>query len=382
MKYQQLYLGILIGILLSYAGMRVIHHIKRAGGIQAAVSSLGQPAQADTQDKPQNEMSFSTFKLGEEAKLGQVTFNYDFVPENSSHNAVMQMFLHVGGAWEKFTPTDANGTIVLKLFQGLDNAGAFVIDLPKGYYNEYRIILFDAPDGQNADFNHVLWDSSLEKKMPLPALNLTVTSSVAPVNSPTLAYPPNPLEQVQGNGLTTVTLPVLVKYPVDYNVENGGFWVMAKGDAGFSQVWADQKDATQSSDVQNPYYEISTNLTLKDLKAGVWNAQIGIFDQSERQPISPAAVQWLDSNAAGGIGQNLELTLFATVKPVDMLTGTRIRNAHSRKIHRLLRQFRLRTIQAALFAEERRIIDITKRTFLIQAAVGAHLQSVRPGSAT
>jgi hypothetical protein len=77
----------------------------------------------------------------------------------------------------------------------------------------------------------------------------------------------------------------MVKYPKDYQVENGGFWVMAKGTGGFSQVWADEKNAVDSSDLNNPFKEIPISLVLKDLKPGIWNVNFGLFKQSFGNPI-------------------------------------------------------------------------------------------------
>jgi hypothetical protein len=288
MKYQQLIIGIIIGMALAYGGMRLQHHLQRVGAINSTTFALSQPAQAEPSKKTENELTLSTFSLMAQAKLGQVTFSYDFVPTNESVNAVMQVFINVAGNWQAFTPSDDNGTIVLNLYKNLDAAGSFKIDLPKGTYSAYRLFLFDAPDGHNADFNHVVWDSSKEHHLTLPTLDLTVLSSSAPIDSPTLSYPPNPLEEDEGNGLTTVTLPALVKYPEDYSVQGGGFWAMVKGSGGFSQVWADAKNASEGGSSLAPNLQIPVNFVLKDLKPGIFNVQLGLFTSSFGSPI-----QWI-----------------------------------------------------------------------------------------
>jgi len=231
-------------------------------------------------------MALSQFTLDAKAKLGQVTFSYDIVPSNHSADAVMQMFINVAGTWQEFTPSDDNGAIVFHLYKGLDCNGTFKINLPKGTYTAYRIILFNSPDGKTPDFNHTLWDSIKEKHLPVPKLDITVVSSAAPINSPTITYPPNPIEQPGTNGLSDVTIPAIVKYPKDYQVEGGGFWVMAKGTGGFSQVWADPKNAVQSGGADPSYYQIPIDFVLKDVKPGMWNVQFGLFKPSFGNPIA------------------------------------------------------------------------------------------------
>jgi len=256
--------------------------------IALASISVAPPAEADISGKTGNVLSLSKFQLLTHVKLGQVTFDYDIVSSNVSKNAVMQIFLKVGGDWEEFTPTDSNGILVLHIFQYIDTTGSFSITLPIGTYNTYRIVMFDAPDGKDADFSRVIWDSSKAPTAELPSLNFTVESDLVPVLAPIMTFPPNPIVKDNGNGLETVTLPGLIKYPTDYQVEGGGFWAMAKGSAGFDQIWASASDAIQAGPAEAPYMEIPISFVLTGVHPGIWNMQFGLFKQSFGDPI-----QWM-----------------------------------------------------------------------------------------
>jgi hypothetical protein len=302
MKYGQFILGIIVGLILAYGGSRIVHHLQRTGSVLPSGVEMSQPAQADTKKKGENELNFSHVSFAASAKLGQVTFTYDLVPSNASDNAIMQLFVNVDGVWEQFTPKDDNGTIVFHLYKDLDCTGTFKIDLPKGTYSQYRMILFDAPDGTNADFDHVLWDSVNQKNPPVPSVNFAVTSDAAPIDAPVITYPPNPLESSQGGGLSTVTIPAIVKYPADYAPDGGGFWAMAKGNGGFSQVWVDPKNAIQNGgegdSVNSIPIQIPIQFVLKNLRPGIYNVQFGLFKPSFGNPL-----QWiypgLDFEAGG-----------------------------------------------------------------------------------
>jgi|GEM_PF-5480421 hypothetical protein len=317
MRYRHLVIGFVLGVLFSYGAYRIVHHIKRSGGFSVAGISVGPTAQADNSpNKSQNELPLSQFSLAARAKLGQVTFTYDIVPLNRSDDAVMQMYLNVGGEWQEFTPANSSGNIVFRLSNNLHCAGTFNINLPKGKYTAYRILLFSAPDGKNADYSHTIWDSSKEKKISLPTLNIDVLSSAAPIISPIITYPPNPSEQKNPDGRYDITIPAIVKYPKDYVVDGGGFWVMAKGSGGFSQVWADAKNAISNGTADASFYQIPVNFVLKDVKSGVWNVQFGLFKPSFGDPIiwiypgldfEAGGSAWVSSSPTGRIPPRLKV---------------------------------------------------------------------------
>ncbi|HZU76822.1 MAG TPA: cellulase family glycosylhydrolase [Dehalococcoidia bacterium] len=106
------------------------------------------------------------------------------------------------------------------------------------------------------------------------------------MKSPTLTFPPNPLVTANGDGTYTVAIPALVKVPAGYSAPDNGLWAMAKGDAGFSQVWAALKNAQASQDPQNPFERIPVQFTLKSVKPGLWNEQFGLFTNQWGNPLA------------------------------------------------------------------------------------------------
>jgi hypothetical protein len=284
MKYNQLIVGFVLGLIFAYAGMRVVHHFKRVGALQLGSITVGQPANADPNNGG-NILAFSKFDLTTSVDLGQTTFTYDFVPSNGTADAAMQMFLPVDGTWQQFTPSDSKGTLVFHLQQGVDATGHFTINLPKGDYSSYRIILFNCQDGNNPDFAHPLYDTSNDKHLELPKLDIHVSSSAPPIGAPTVDVTGEPSEEVENDGLTSVTIRTTVKYSPAYQVEGGGFWVMAKGSGGFAQAFVSTKDAVLSNDPQNPADTIPATLVINDVKPGLWNVQLGLFKPSWGTPI-------------------------------------------------------------------------------------------------
>lgn len=219
------------------------------------------------------------------AHLGEVTFTYHITPTNQSADAAMQIFLlrsdlPPGSAW---AGVSAPG--ILSLYRGMDNTGSFTVNLPKGNYTQYRLLLFNSPDGKSIDYGHVIYDTSKDPPRAHQDLHLQVESSEAPVHSPTLSYPPNPETKPNGDGTYTVTIPARVKVPHGFTAPDNGLWAMAKGDAGFAQVWAPLSKAQQNANAQDPYDFVPVDLTLKSVKPGLWNLQFGLFKNTWGNPL-------------------------------------------------------------------------------------------------
>ena len=176
----------------------------------------------------------------------------------------------------------------MHLYRDIDTTGTFTVNLPKGKYGGYRLILFNSPDGKTFDVGHSLYNTVNDPAPPVINLDLTVISAEAPIINPVLAIAPVPRVEAQSDGNYTITIPAKVKVPTSYQAEGGGFWVMAKGTAGFSQVWAAMSDGKPGGNENDPHREIPVVFQFKDLKPGLWNAQFGLFKYSWGEPL-----QWV-----------------------------------------------------------------------------------------
>jgi hypothetical protein len=239
----------------------------------------------------ENALKMTKAMVTAEVHLSEVTFTYHITPTNQSADAGMQLYIKradpaKGAVWEGVSANKADGSpLILSLYRGLDNTGTFVATLPKGSYSEYRLLLFNSPDGKSIDYGHMLYDSNNDPARAHQVVAMNIQSGEAPVHGPTLSYPPNALSSPNGDGTFTVTIPAIVKVPDGYTAPDMGLWAMAKGDPGFSQVWASLKQVQHSSDPENPYNFIPINFTLKSVKPGLWTEQFGLFTNQWGNPL-------------------------------------------------------------------------------------------------
>jgi len=239
----------------------------------------------------ENALKVSKALVTAQVHLSEVTFTYHITPVNKSVDAGMQLYIMhsdrpKGAPWEGIGANDSSGRpLILSLFRGQDNTGTFTVRLPRGSYSEYRLLLFNSPDGKSVDYGQVLYDTNSDPSRAHQTVELNVTSNESPVKGPTLSFPPKPLVQGNGDGTYTVTIPAIVKVPDGYTAPDKGLWAMAKGDPGFTQVWASLTQAQHSTDPQNSYEFIPINFTLKSVKPGLWTEQFGLFKNTWGDPL-------------------------------------------------------------------------------------------------
>lgn len=239
-------------------------------------------------DAAPNVLTVSQASVTAQAHLGEVTFTYHITPTNKSADAGMQLYLRradlpPGSAWQ-----GVSDPAILSLYRGQDNTGSFTVQLPMGAYSDYRLLLFDSPDGKSINFGRTLYDTNADPARAHQTLQLKVASNEAPVHAPVLSFPPNPETKANGDGTYTVTIPAMVKAPPGYQTGDNGLWAMAKGDVGFSQVWASLANAKQSDNPEDKYEYVPINFTLKDVKPGLWAVQFGLFKNTWGDPL-----QWV-----------------------------------------------------------------------------------------
>ena len=272
------------------------------------------------------------------ADLGQVTFTYHITPTSGNADAGIQMFAHHDEIkseqkWEPINPVDASGKlIILGLYQNIDNTGTFTVALPKGTYGATRVILFNAPDGKNVDMSRLLYDTNSDPHAPKINLHLTVVSAEKRITAPLLDVSSAVTTTAQGNGSYTATFVGAVKVPQGYHPQENGFWVMAKGPAGFAQKWVDMNHAVPGGNSNDSYQKIPFELTVKDVKTGLWNMQFGLFKYGFGDPLywtwpgtDFAAGDWVRSAPAESLPPRLRLrnNRFETLdgRPYDFYAG-------------------------------------------------------------
>lgn len=234
---------------------------------------------------PPTTLKFSHLSLKAKADLGEVTFTYHLTPENGNANVGMQIFAHREDVtkreqWDLINPINADSTaIILNLYKGLDNTGSFTLPLPKGTYGAFRLLLFHSPDAKAVDYTRTLYDSNADKAHSQMALNVKVTTTERRVTSPVLAFSTHPAIRSLGDGNFSVAIHAVVKVPQGYTAPDNGLWAMAKGDVGFSQVWANLAAARPANDPLDNYNSIPIDFEINNARPGIWNIQFGLFPQ-------------------------------------------------------------------------------------------------------
>ncbi|MDR3706832.1 MAG: cellulase family glycosylhydrolase [Capsulimonadaceae bacterium] len=252
--------------------------------ICAVLSFAGRPAAAEP-------LKLSVVSIRAVADMADVTFSYGFKAVNRSANTALQLYVHrddVTGEdrWEPVNPVDQDGRpLILHLFKGLTVTGSFALKLPAGKYGTFRLLLFAASDSKSIDFSNVLYDSAAGvPEGTRTTLALTITTSESRVVKPTIDI--GLAEAVdRGIGKYEIVVPATVKIPASYTGSDEGFWAMAKGSAGTSQVWAAMKDARPGNEPRDPYRAIPVTFRIPDVSAGVWTLDFGLFAQAWGDPI-------------------------------------------------------------------------------------------------
>jgi hypothetical protein len=253
--------------------------IPASAGAGAALAPTGNP------------LSMSRVSLTAHADLSEVTFSYHLTPIGRSANVGLQIFAHRDdlnheNRYEQIAPKDAAGAdLILNLYEGMDNTGTFKVTLPKGVYGACRLLLFNSPDGKSLDYNSLLYDSNRDPAAHLD-LRLTVGSAAKRIVEPQLEVSPDADVAANDDGTFRVTFHADVKIPEGYRAEQNGFWVMAKGDAGFAQEWVGTDRAQPAGNGADTYRAIPISLVLKSVKTGLWNSQFGLFKYSWGDPLA------------------------------------------------------------------------------------------------
>ncbi len=272
--------------------LRFLFSIAVATFVALTIGCQPAPVQGDV---PPDRLKLSVMSLSASVDLAEVTFTYSLKATNRSANVGMQIYAHrLGGdggddKWELVSPTNANGSpLILNLYQGTTVSGKFTVTMPPGNYAGYRLLLFRSPDGKVVDYGNPIFDTAENPNLaPNANLHARVETSQSRVKKPTLVVG-EPVVTERGNGKYEVVIPGAVHLPADYNGSDPGFWVMAKGSAGFSQVYADMKNAEDSHNARDPYKRIAVQFHINDVKSGVSNVQYGLFRSTWGDPI-----QWL-----------------------------------------------------------------------------------------
>ncbi len=227
-----------------------------------------------------NQLQLSHISVLTKVDLGQVTFTFHVTPSNMSSDVGLQMYVHrqKPDTWEFVQAQDSTGgPKVFPLYRTLDNDITFTASLSPGTYDNFRLLLFDASGGHGINYSDEVYDTAADTVKRTVPMHFEIATSQSRVVSPVLAYAPIPATVAAGDGTYTVTIPAKVKIPRGYQAAEGGLWVMAKGDGGFSQQWVGMNTAKPANDAHDTYLEAPVRFELKGVKPGLWNVQFGVF---------------------------------------------------------------------------------------------------------
>lgn len=250
----------------------------------------GQPSDSSGK-KHVNSLTFDNLAVTAKVDLSDVTFSFQGVPSHSASFGV-QLYLHRAAEddWQQISATsepDGGDKTVFSVYRHIPANIEFTAQLKPGKYDNYRLILFPAADGKSIDFGHTVYDTAKETGHK-DALSFDVTSTAQRVSSPQLIIAPVPSVVADGSGTYTVTIPAKVELPTGYPTDGGGLWVMAKGLAGFSQLWVPFSSAVPDGGTNNRFNSAPVKFELKGVKAGLWNSQFGVFKSTWGDPL-----QWV-----------------------------------------------------------------------------------------
>ena len=249
-------------------------------------------------------LKFSSLKLSAKADLGNATFQFKFTTSNRSDNVGMQLFVKrndvkTSDQYDLIAPVNADGSpLILQLFKGLERSGNFTLPLPKGEYGAVRLLLFQSSDGKSPDYAKPLYDSAkdpansnIDLKLKIVTSQKRVTSLTLDLKNKKVVMKPLP------DGSSDVSISATLKLPKSIKNQGNGYYVMAKGSAGFSQIWASLADATPGGDPLDDYYKIPLTFDIKGVKPGVSSLDFGVFPQNFEKPL-----QWITNGADLEVG--------------------------------------------------------------------------------
>jgi len=199
--------------------------------------------------------------------LGATTFNWDIaLKPGPGGNFNIQLFLQdLSHPGQYITVNPGLGT-VLELFPDSDNRGSFTVNLPVGHYGNGKAVLFAAASNYMAALPDI----------PVSGLDTKVTTSQIRVTKPEIDVDSSKV-QVGADGKEHI--PFAVKEPAGAAaVKGGGYWAMAKGTGGFSQIFLDAKNFKPSGNANDNYLVYSGEFAVASPgAAGLYNVNIGLL---------------------------------------------------------------------------------------------------------
>ncbi len=250
-----------------------------------------------------NALKLSKVKIEAKADLGEATFRYEFTSENRSENVAIQIFarrtdIKTKEQYDVIVPVNADGSpLILQLFKGLETDGSFILPLPKGDYGNIRLIFFQCSDGKNPDYSKTVYDSNHDSANPSLNLKLKILTTQKRVLGLTLDLTTKQVEIKPGqNGASVIFISADVKLPKSLKGQ-AGYWAMAKGSAGFSQVWINPALAIPGGDQLDDYLKIPIKFEIKEVKPGISSLDFGLFPQNFEKPL-----QWIQDGVSLEIG--------------------------------------------------------------------------------
>ena len=242
-----------------------------------------------------NLLKFSKFALEAKSDLGEAVFSYRLVSSSRSANVGIQLFakrddIKESIQYDLIAPVDSTGSpIILNLFRAQENRGSFRMPIPKGIYSGFKLILFEAPNGKTLDYSKLLYDSSIDPPNPPISIKLKIVTTQRRVVSPTLDISSKKIVvKPNADNTADVTISALVKIPKAMGKQGAGYWAMAKGTAGFSQVWLPLASAVPGADALDDYLKIPVSFEIKAVEKGLTSLDLGLFpDKMEK------AIKWI-----------------------------------------------------------------------------------------
>jgi hypothetical protein len=237
------------------------------------LASLPAPVKANAA----NLVLFSSMSETTTVDLAEATLTFRVQLATRSIDVGAQVYLHRASpnpAWVFVNGVDPPGSTnakVYPLYHGLDNTIALISNLPEGTYDNYRLILFDAPDGKSIDYGRVAYDTANDPAWQKLPVRFKIESSEVRVRAPQLIIDPNPRIEATGSGDYSVAIAAKVRVPDGYQTSQNMLWAMAHGPTGTDQVPVRLSDAVAAGVPGNRYLVASIEFDFKDVKAGIWD---------------------------------------------------------------------------------------------------------------
>jgi len=202
--------------------------------------------------------------------LGTTTINWDIVLKpGSGGNYNIQMFLEDLKHPGQYVTLNPGIDTLLNLFPDTDNKGSFSVNLPIGHYGNGKAVLFAA----NSNYASSLPDIAVS------GLDINVTTDHIRITKPEIDVYPS-MAALTPDGKEHI--PFYVKEPAGTSTITGnGYWAMAKGSGGFSQVLVSAKSFQPVGEADDNYLVYKGDFVLTVPKeVGLYNVNIGLFDSA------------------------------------------------------------------------------------------------------